>query len=165
MAPAPARRHQFILGELFFQIKQYLKGKNCNIYTAPFDVRLDATKQEDFKIRNVVQPDLSIVCDEEKLDEKGCVGAPDWIIEILSPATADRDLKTKFKVYEENGVREYWIVEPSESFVMIYTLKDGKYQSKGNFIWSDYVTPSIFPNLTIDLAEVFDIKRQKEEEK
>ncbi|MHB8057961.1 MAG: Uma2 family endonuclease [Desulfuromonadaceae bacterium] len=110
MSPAPGRRHQEISGELFRQLANYLKGKQCKVYDAPFDVRLsDQVDASDNYIETVVQPDILVVCDRTKLDEKGCNGAPDLIIEITSPSTAKHDLGTKFDLYQKHAIQEYWI--------------------------------------------------------
>jgi Uma2 family endonuclease len=98
------------------------------MYHAPFDVRLTtADANGDAQIRTVVQPDICVVCDQTKLDDQGCVGAPDWIIEIVSPGNTARDTKTKFDLYEENGVQEYWIVYPGHKTVSAFVLEDGQY--------------------------------------
>ncbi len=133
MSPAPARFHQDISGNIFNAIKNHLKGKSCKIYDAPFDVRLlplDKDKR-DKQIFTVVQPDICVICDLEKLDERGCLGAPDLIIEILSPGNTKKEMKDKFEVYEENGVREYWIVEPNDRVIFVYVLNE-----QGKYIWS-----------------------------
>jgi Uma2 family endonuclease len=125
MSPAPSRNHQSISFNLTFNVGVYFKNKPCNIYVAPIDVRLPikSTKKE----HTVVQPDLCIICDERKLDDRGCNGAPDLIVEILSPNNSKHDVDTKFKLYEESGVQEYWIVEPSERYVLVYSLQNEKY--------------------------------------
>jgi Uma2 family endonuclease len=164
MSPAPVRKHQEISGNFYALIWNYLKGKSCSVYSAPFDVRLGEKNDKFFEIKNVVQPDLSIICDQDKLDDKGCLGTPDWIIEILSPATAKNDLQKKFKLYEKFGVKEYWIVEPNEPYIMVYQLEHGKYQFIGNYVSTDYLKPKIFKDLEIDLAEVFGIEREMEKE-
>lgn len=164
MTPAPLRRHQKISMKLSQKIANYLDNKSCEIYAAPFDVRLSENRSNDFEIKNVVQPDISVICDSSKLDEKGCIGAPDWIIEILSPATASKDMKEKFELYEKFGVREYWIIEPEDKIVMVFILQDGRYQRGGHFDAFDYLVPTIFADLKIDLAEIFDVERKKEED-
>jgi Uma2 family endonuclease len=126
MSPAPSRYHQEILGNLFFEIKKFLKDKKCKVYAAPFDVRLPAHQQSDDETMTVVQPDISVICDPGKLDEKGCRGAPDFIVEITSPATAKKDLKNKLLLYEKHGVPEYWVIQPQEHIIMVYKLNEGK---------------------------------------
>jgi Uma2 family endonuclease len=128
MSPAPRVRHQTISFNLGASIKIALRGKHCQGFAAPFDVRLaKTTPNGDAQITTVVQPDICVICDPRKLDEFGCVGAPDWIIEILSPGNTAHDSKTKFDLYEENGVREYWLVHPGLKNVAVYVLGEGRY--------------------------------------
>ena len=156
MSPAPTRAHQEISGELFKQIANYLTGKTCKVYAAPFDVRLPQGDEEDEKIDTVVQPDLVVVCDQQKLDESGCKGAPDWIIEILSPYTAGKDLKIKFALYERVGVKEYWLVDPANKTVQVYIRgENGRYSRPDNYMAEDRVRVEVLPDLLIDLAPVF----------
>jgi len=129
MSPAPSRKHQEISGVLFNNFFNYLGGKECKVYTAPFDVRLpDAADEVDDDITTIVQPDILITCDQSKLDERGMKGAPDLIVEITSPYTAHHDLKEKFNLYEKHQVKEYWIVFPHEETVLVYKIgSDKKY--------------------------------------
>lgn len=125
MSPAPKRLHQEVVGEVFWQIKNALRSKPCRVFVAPFDVRLPQGSEEDDKIETVVQPDISVICDRAKLDEAGCRGAPDWIIEVLSAGTAGRDQVRKLELYERHGVGEYWIVDPVEQTLSVYRLDGG----------------------------------------
>jgi Uma2 family endonuclease len=128
MSPAPSRSHQEWAGQLYRQIADYLDGKPCQVYIAPFDVRLpewDETENDD--IRTVVQPDISVICDRAKLDEAGCRGAPDWIIEVLSPGTAAKDQIRKKALYERHGIREYWLVHPIDHLLTRYLLEEDRY--------------------------------------
>lgn len=127
MAPAPLRVHQEILGELFRQAGNALEGRPGRPYVAPFDVRLPRGDEADHDIDTVVQPDLVVVCDRSKLDERGCRGAPEWVIEVLSPATAGHDQIVKRALYERAGVREFWLVHPVDRIVTIYVLEAGAY--------------------------------------
>ncbi len=122
MSPAPTRRHQQVSGELFKQIAVFLTGKPCEAYAAPFDVRLPDEEEPDDEVRTVVQPDILVVCDQAKLDERGCRGAPDLVVEIVSPATAARDQIHKVHIYEKAGVREYWIIHPIDKLVTLRRL-------------------------------------------
>ncbi len=156
MTPAPSRIHQRVSRELLRQIADYLDGKTCEVYAAPFDVRLPQGDEEDEGIETVVQPDLVVVCDPKKLDERGCRGAPDWVIEILSPETAARDMKIKRDLYERVGVREYWLVDPANKTVQIYLQgADGRYGRPEIYAAGDRVKVGIFPELVVDLAKVF----------
>lgn len=161
MSPAPGTSHQWISGSLFNQIFNYLKGKSCKAFAAPFDVRLPLPPehQSENKIDTVVQPDICVICDLEKLDEKGCKGSPDWIIEILSKATADKDLNEKFELYQHAGVKEYWIVSPKDHTVHTYYLdKNGKYQANRAkpFSKSEKIPVGIFSDCIIELEDVFE---------
>jgi Uma2 family endonuclease len=125
--PAPSRSHQELVGELHFQVRRALEGKSCRVYVAPFDVRLPKSEEADDHIDTVVQPDVLIVCDRNKLDERGMRGAPDWIAEVLSPATASHDQIVKVPVYERAGVREVWLIHPTDLTLAVYRLEDGRY--------------------------------------
>lgn len=159
MSPAPGSLHQRVSGNLFGKIWNYLHGNPCQVFAAPFDVRLPLQKKSklDEEITTVVQPDLCVVCDPIKIDARGCIGAPDWILEILSPHTSSKDLREKFDVYEEAGVNEYWVVHPQEQTILVYTLTvNGKYQGMLKpYIRTDRVSSITLPDLVIDLQEVF----------
>jgi Uma2 family endonuclease len=156
MSPAPRVRHQAISRELVAEFVLYLRGKSCQVFAAPFDVRLPESDERDDLVETVVQPDLSVICDRGKLDEAGCRGAPDLIVEILSPGTAHKDLKVKFDRYERAGVREYWIVDPTGATVQIFILgPEGKYGRPTAFGAGDRITVGILPAMEIDLATVF----------
>ncbi len=159
MSPAPGSLHQKISGELFRQLANFLKGKQCQVFSAPFDVRIPASseKKADHDIITVVQPDLCVICDPSMIDARGCIGPPDWIIEILSSGTSSKDLREKFDVYEDAGVKEYWVVHPQEQTLLIYTLNaNGKYEGTLKpYIRTDRVSPLTLPGLTLSLEEVF----------
>ena len=156
MSPAPVRKHQKISVNLLREIALYLKGKLCEIYSAPFDVVFRDKNQKDYEIKNVVQPDLSIICDKDKLNDKGCFGAPDWIIEILSPSTSSKDFHEKYDLYEKFGVKEYWIVSCSDQAILVYTLnKKNKFENTARYTKEDKAK-TIFEDLIINLEEVFE---------
>lgn len=125
--PAPSRSHQEVAGELYLQLRQALDGRSCRVYIAPFDVRLPRQGEPDELIDTVVQPDVLIVCDPSKLDERGIRGAPDWVAEVLSPATASHDRMAKLPVYERAGVAEVWLVDLIARSVSIHRLQEGRY--------------------------------------
>jgi len=151
MMSAPSRLHQEIVFEIAGQIRNYLKGKPCKGYVAPFDVRLPKKNEQDDVIDTVVQPDIAVICDRNKLDDKGCRGAPDWIIEILSPATALRDMDLKRHLYEVSGVKEYWIIHPTEQWGMIYLLNDQQtYEQVKMFALSQTTQVALFTDLQIE---------------
>jgi Uma2 family endonuclease len=120
MSPAPSRVHQEVVGELYRQIANALEGTPCRAYVAPFDVRLPKSGEPDSAVDTVVQPDVLVVCDPAKLDARGMRGAPDWVIEVLSPATAGHDQIVKLAAYERAGVRELWLVHPTDRVVTVY---------------------------------------------
>jgi len=160
MCPAPNINHQSISRNLLVEIGYYLKNKPCKVFDAPFDVRLYDRKKSvlaNKDIYTVVQPDLCVICDTDKLDIKGCLGAPDWIIEILSKSTAQKDTQTKFQLYQEAGVKEYWLVYPYEATVSQFVLDEAsdRYQLLAMFSKQDNAVPFLFPELTINLQEVF----------
>lgn len=162
MSPAPATRHQRILMRLSFEIFQFLKNRDCQVFVAPFDVRLPRRDAEsDKEIFTVVQPDVCVVCDPAKIDEKGCLGAPDWIIEILSPGNTRKEMDNKFDVYEESGVKEYWLVEPNDEVIFIYLLDEqGKYFGTKPATVTQTLASVTLPEFTIDLDQLFDKKEK-----
>jgi Uma2 family endonuclease len=156
MSPAPRSRHQQVLWRLSNQIGNYFEGKTCQMFIAPFDVRLPKPGEKSLSATNVVQPDIVVVCDPKKIDFRGCKGVPDWIIEITSPSTAKTDRRLKFMLYEETGVKEYWIVNPEKNTLSVFIReKDGMYGSEMVFAEHQSVAPSSFPELRVDLNRVF----------
>ena len=156
MAPAPSRGHQEISGEVFRQLANYLEGKKCKVYHAPFDVRLfekDGDTPED--VDTVVEPDITIVCDHSKLDDRGCKGAPDMVVEILSPWTRRHDKFTKFNLYQKAGVREYWIVDPDGKYVQVFVLTDGYYTAVDFGEAGDKLKVNVLEDCVVDLSRVF----------
>jgi len=155
MAP-PARVHQEILTELTRQLANYLEGKRCKVYPAPFGVRIfeeDGDDPED--VDTMVEPDISVICDPSKLDDAGCKGAPDLIIEILSPTTRRHDRITKFNLYQRAGVREYWIVDPEDRDVQTFILENGRYFAKNLSTAQDKLKVEVLEDCVIDLSAVF----------
>jgi len=157
MSPAPNRMHQKVSAALFNQLYNHLKGNTCETYSAPFDVRLPGTAAaSDDEIDTVVQPDIVVICDPDKLDDKGCKGAPDLIVEILSPSTAEHDMKDKFYLYQRVGVLEYWLVNQTDKTLMIFKLNAaGEYGRPEMYGSRDIVAVPLLGDLKIDLAEVF----------
>jgi Uma2 family endonuclease len=154
MSPAPSMLHQSVLSELHVLFYNSFKKHNCKVFFAPFDVRLPIYKRDE--INTVVQPDLCVVCDAHKLDEKGCIGVPDLMLEVLSPSNTKHDLETKFNLYEEVGVPEYWIVNPIEKYVIVYTLVDDKYVgSKPYMNEKEVVLSSRFSELQVVVGDIF----------
>ena len=157
---APSRLHAAISSELLAIFKWFVKKRKgkCKVYHAPFDVRLPKNGETaNEKIDTVVQPDICVICDESKLDDAGCIGAPDLIVEVQSPSTAQRDLREKFDLYEQSGVREYWVVYPSDKGLTVYILQEnGKYDNGTTYEFTGKVPVGIFDGLEIDLQELFE---------
>jgi Uma2 family endonuclease len=153
MMALPSTFHQEISMELSGQLGNFLKGKPCKAFAAPFGVRL--FPREDLSDNTLVEPDIALICDRSKIDERGCNGAPDLIIEILSPSNGRHDLVLKFNKYLEAGVREYWIVDPVEQAVQAHILDNGRYVTN---IYDDkaQVPVSVLPGCVIDLPAVFE---------
>jgi Uma2 family endonuclease len=157
MSPGPGKHHQLVSFEIARQLGNHLKGKKCRAFTAPFDVRFaEASDHSDNYVETVVQPDLLVVCDAAKLDDKGCNGAPDIVIEITSPGTSKKDLIDKFDLYQRHGVKEYWIIHPAEQTLLVYRLdENSKYISHDRYTTDDKVPLTLLGDLVIDLADVF----------
>ena len=151
MSPAPGGSHQKVSGKIYFQLAKFLYDKNCEVYFAPYDVRLNI---DNAKKDTIVQPDLVVICDKSKIDEKGCAGAPDMVVEVLSPSSVSHDIFRKYALYQKSGVREYWIVDPHAKTVIVHVLEDGIYNR------TIYESPEVVPvfvleGCNVDLAEVF----------
>ena len=157
---APSRLHAQISSELLAIFKWFVKKRKgkCKVYHAPFDVRLPKNGETaNEQIDTVVQPDICVICDESKLDDAGCIGAPDLIVEVQSPSTAKHDLREKFDLYEQSGVKEYWIVYPNDKGLTVYILQEtGKYDNGTTYELSGKVPVGIFEGLEIDLKELFE---------
>ena len=150
MSPAPGRRHQQTIGAFFSQLHSFLKGNPCKVYMAPFDVRLNADGADD----TVVQPDVLVVCNRAKLDEHGCKGAPDLIIEVVSPSSGSRDFIKKFQIYLRAGVREYWVADPQEKVVQVFMLDGNRYVGSA-FEGGARIPVGVLPGCVVDLEGVF----------
>ena len=152
----PARMHQVYFGNIFGEVQHFLKRQPCQVYAAPFDVRLTtAGPNGDADIRTVVQPDICVVCDRSKLDDRGCLGAPDWIVEIVSPGNTDRDVRVKFELYQESGVREYWMVFPGLKNVAAYLLDGEKYRLVAEYTEAGPVPVTTLPGLVLEWEDIF----------
>ena len=153
---SPSDVHQEILFEIGRQLGNFLVGKPCKAYPSPFDVRLfDTDKDRPEDSETVLQPDLIVVCDKSKVDRYGVHGAPDLVIEILSPSTQERDWREKYALYQKAGVREYWICDPVGRFVAVHILRDGQYSNPIFYTWSAKVPVSIWDDFSLDLSTVF----------
>ena len=146
---APSRLHQTILMELSGTIREYIKSKkgNCRVYPAPFAVKLRKDR------KTIVEPDISVICDRNKLTDQGCTGAPDWIIEIVSPGNSSHDYITKLNLYSDAGVREYWIVDPAKKSIFVYYLEKTNFKVE-TYTFNDRIKVNIYDDLYIDFAEL-----------
>ncbi len=154
-AAAPKRIHQKVSLKLASRLLVYLEGKTCQVYDASFDVRFANGSKDDKKINDVVQPDICVICDPEKLDERGCIGAPDLIVEILSPGNSKTELKHKYELYETHGVKEYWVIHPENQDFLIYTLTDERYVPSPLLTSGDVVESAAVEGFKLDLEEFF----------
>jgi len=157
MSPAPNPKHQQMSIKLSSRLFNFLEGKKCQVYAAPFDVRLPVkNKKKDSEITTVVQPDICIICDELKIDGRGCCGAPDLVIEILSPGNTKKEVKIKFELYEEAGVKEYWIVYPAEENIAVFLLNQrGKYDGAKIYAAGDCIKSNAVIGLAIHINDIF----------
>jgi Uma2 family endonuclease len=151
----PNPYHQELAGEIFTLLKIFLRKKPCKVYIAPFDVRITRKSIEDKDITTVLQPDICVICDLSKVDRRGCIGAPDLVIEILSPGNNAKELKNKYEAYEEAGVKEYWVVSPQNQTFLVYTLLDNKFQLSPVKVPGDTISSSALPGFTLNLTELF----------
>lgn len=157
MAPAPTVHHQRLVLEMAAQLHAQLRGSRCEAFISPFDVRLPRAEEPDEEITNVVQPDLMIVCDPSKIDDRGCRGAPDFVVEVLSPSTTARDRLNKRDLYERHGVREYWLVHPTERVVTILRrTEDGRFGQPLVQKAEGRLALTSVPDLHVDWARAFD---------
>ncbi len=153
---APNTDHQKVSGRLHARMWGFLENKKCQLFSAPFDVRLPVkNKKRDDEITTVVQPDLCIICDESKLDIRGCCGAPDIVVEILSPGNSRKEVQDKFELYEEAGVQEYWIVSLVFEHIIIYSSQNGKYIGSKPYAAGEIVTSAVLPGLKIEVNDIF----------
>jgi len=155
MSPAPKIIHQNISTNLTRIISMFFINSLCKAYHAPVDVVLPVKNEKKQTATTVVQPDICVVCDTQKIEESCINGAPDLIIEILSPHTRKKDLQFKYGIYEETGVKEYWVVMPEEKLVEIFALENNHYKRVYTYTETDMLNSVIFPDLVVDLNEVF----------
>ncbi len=154
MSPAPTPVHQTVVVEVAAQLVQQLRGKRCQAFVSPIDVRLPKPGQSDEATDRVLQPDLLVVCDPDKVDQRGVRGAPDFVIEVLSPSTLSHDHVRKRRVYEAAGVREYWLVHPRDRVVLIYVLENGRYSAPDVREFNEVTPIGVLPDVVVDWAPV-----------
>lgn len=166
MSPSPARRHQGVLAEVAAEFVTHFRSRPCSVYQAPFDVLLPEQVDNPQESATVVQPDLLVVCNSAQLTERGCTGAPDFVLEILSPSTASKDMSDKLHLYERHGVREYWILNPANDTLIVYSVEapgtgagPPKYGKPVLHTADEIVAPRIFPELMVNLSRAFDRDR------
>lgn len=154
---APNTKHQQVSRELGRIISNFLHKQKCQVFIAPFDVRLPVkNRKKDDEIKTVVQPDLCVICDESKIDTRGCCGAPDLVIEILSPGNNNKEVRLKHELYEEAGVKEYWLVYPIEENIAVFLLNDkGKYNGAKIYAGTETIKCTAVPGLTINAWAIF----------
>jgi len=162
MSPAPGSRHQYISMVISSAFFTHLKGNSCRVFPAPYDVILPITSTSN----TVVQPDVTVVCDLSKVTERGCEGAPDLVVEVISKSSVTRDLHEKYSIYEQAGVKEYWVVYPTEKTLIVFHLNDlGKYEPTKPLTQGDVVQSKVLSGLSLDLNELFeDVVKEPEEE-
>ncbi len=158
MSPAPGSVHQRISTNILLEIGSVFKGTICQVFAAPFDVRLPENNSEikDKQVFTVVQPDICVVCDTSKIDSRGCIGAPDLVVEVLSPGNTKKEMGIKYDLYEKSGVKEYWMVDPGNRIVLIYVLENGKYVGLKPVTNEEVLKSSIFSELKFQLKNIFE---------
>lgn len=162
MSPAPSSEHQQIVSALHGNIYSHLINKGCRVFPSPFDVVLSSPSG---KQDSVVQPDIAVICDISKIAEKGCMGAPDLVVEVVSKTSVKKDLHEKYALYEQHGVREYWLVLPAERSLIIFTLDGrGTYQAAKPLTKGDTAVSRVLTGMEIDLDDVFPTLAEEPEE-
>jgi Uma2 family endonuclease len=156
MNPAPSRIHQKIITEILYKIRSYIESNNssCEVYPAPFDVILKNNDEDLINSKNIVQPDISVICDKNKLTEKGCTGSPDMIVEVISAYNPSNDYVRKLNLYEKFKVKEYWIINPMKKNILVYVLTEHGYDAPTAYTFNDTVKVNIYDNLEIDFKSI-----------
>lgn len=156
MSPAPSRIHQKIIMELSAEIRNYIKSNKggCEVYPAPFDVVLINDNESELSSKNIIQPDISVICDKNKLTSKGCTGSPDMIVEVISAFNPQNDYVKKLSLYQQYKVKEYWIVDPIKKHILVYSLTETGYDLLGSYTFNHKVKVNIFNKLEIDFSSI-----------
>ena len=157
MTHAPSPGHQLVVSSINSAFHQFLKGKKGKVFLAPFDVRLPASPEaNDEHTETVVQPDITVVCDLSRIDKKGCKGAPDLVVEVLSETSVKRDLQEKYDLYEQAGIKEYWVVYPAEKSISVFVLNvEGKYETSRPRTYGDVIYSQVLEGFGLDLDDLF----------
>lgn len=155
---SPSPVHQIVLGEIYRQIATYLLGKKCRAFMAPFDVNLFSSKKKwNYQADTIIQPDLSIICDRDKIDPNhGCKGAPDMVLEVVSPSSQRYDRLVKLNLYQRAGIKEYWLVDPANRIVTVYAYENGSYKLIEVAGEGDSLKVKVLDNCYVDLSRVFE---------
>lgn len=153
----PNTAHQLVSGNIFAAFHTFLRRKTCRVFAAPYDIRLPfQNKTKDEEITTVVQPDICVICDESKIEERGCCGAPDLVVEIISPGNTRKDVQTKYELYEEFGVKEYWIVHPTKKIITVHIQEEaGKFERGKRYTEGDWLESHAVPGFKIEVSEIF----------
>jgi Uma2 family endonuclease len=155
VGPAPGSMHQRVSSKLHIAIGNYLANHKCEVFSAPFDVRIQRKTKDDTDITTVLQPDIYVICDPAKIDERGCIGPPDVAIEILSAGNSSKEMKVKYDVYEEAGVKEYWVVDPLRETVQVNVLEEGSYTPLKTLVTGTMLTSKTLPGFSLSLSKLF----------
>lgn len=154
---APTSFHQIVSMQLSIRIGNFLHKKPCKVFAAPFDVRLTKNNAiKDEEVQTVVQPDIVVICDLNKIDSRGCIGSPDLVVEILSPSNNTVEIKKKFDLYEENLIKEYWVIHPEEKTVLVYSLQNGKYIGSRLYGEDDFIVTEVLKGIELKAEDLFD---------
>ncbi|MBB6239339.1 Uma2 family endonuclease [Pedobacter sp. AK013] len=157
MSPAPSSFHQIITGKIYRRLGNFLEKHPCRVFISPFDVRFPKESENNKEIFTVLQPDICVICDGNKVDARGCIGAPDLVVEVLSPGNTKMELLNKYRVYEEFSVKEYWVVSQGDQTILIYTLNEmGKFRPSKIFTLSEKITSKVLPGFELALDDVFE---------
>lgn len=163
MSPAPTPNHQQIATNLSYQMFPFFQQGMYRFFSSPIDVRLASKKNKKGQIYTVVQPDLCVVCDLSKIDQRGCLGSPDLVVEIISPGNSKKEMRTKFELYEEAQIPEYWVIHPQERYVIVFVLEKGKYKLAKPIFDDEELVSVKFPELKIPVEKIFERVERYEE--
>lgn len=157
---APTVLHQRIVGRIYVELFGFLRGQRCEAFISPFDVRFSKDAMDDTAIFTVVQPDIAVICDQNKLDERGCIGAPDLVVEVLSSGNSKKELVNKYNIYQEFGVREYWIVNPVRRLFLKHVLnQEGYFETGTPYGGGRTFVSDVLPGFMLNIEEIFEVEK------